>query len=53
MSEAVNNDRRRFFGTAIMTLAADSHRVLSGIGHNVPQEDPQAFAKAIVDVDGY
>src|SRR5256714_1533977 len=29
-----------------------SHRVLSGIGHNVPQEDPQAFAKAIVDVDG-
>jgi pimeloyl-ACP methyl ester carboxylesterase len=30
-----------------------SHRVLSGIGHNVPQEDPQAFARAIVDVDGY
>jgi pimeloyl-ACP methyl ester carboxylesterase len=30
-----------------------SHRVLSGIGHNVPQEDPQAFAKAIVDVDAY
>jgi pimeloyl-ACP methyl ester carboxylesterase len=30
-----------------------SHRVLSGIGHNVPQEDPLAFAKAIVDVDGY
>jgi pimeloyl-ACP methyl ester carboxylesterase len=30
-----------------------SHRVLNGIGHNVPQEDPRAFAKAIVDVDGY
>jgi pimeloyl-ACP methyl ester carboxylesterase len=30
-----------------------SHRVLQGIGHNVPQEDPQSFAKAIVDVDGY
>ena len=30
-----------------------SHRVLSGIGHNVPQEDPRAFAKAVVDVDGY
>jgi pimeloyl-ACP methyl ester carboxylesterase len=30
-----------------------SHRVLSGIGHNVPQEDPQSFAKAIVDVDGF
>lgn len=27
------------------------HRILNGIGHNVPQEDPQAFAKAIVDVD--
>jgi pimeloyl-ACP methyl ester carboxylesterase len=24
-----------------------------GIGHNVPQEAPQAFAKAIVDVEGY
>lgn len=30
-----------------------SHRILKGIGHNVPQEDPQAFAKAIIDVDGY
>ncbi len=29
-----------------------SHRVLSGIGHNVPQEDPRSFASAIVDVDG-
>jgi pimeloyl-ACP methyl ester carboxylesterase len=29
------------------------HRILNGIGHNVPQEDPQAFAKAIVDVDGF
>ena len=27
------------------------HRILEGIGHNVPQEAPQAFAKAIVDVD--
>src|ERR1700683_395504 len=30
-----------------------SHRVFKGIGHNVPQEAPQAFAKAIVEVDGY
>jgi pimeloyl-ACP methyl ester carboxylesterase len=30
-----------------------SHRVLSGIGHNVPQEAPQAFASAVVDVAGY
>jgi len=29
------------------------HRVLPGIGHNVPQEDPVAFAKAIMDFDGY
>ncbi len=27
-----------------------SHRILSGIGHNVPQEAPAAFAKAVVDV---
>jgi pimeloyl-ACP methyl ester carboxylesterase len=30
-----------------------SHRIFNGIGHNVPQEAPQAFAKAIVDVDHY
>src|SRR5262249_53771629 len=26
-----------------------SHRVLPGIGHNVPQEAPEEFAKAIID----
>ena len=31
-----------------------SHQTLSGgIGHNLPQEAPQAFAEAIVEVDGY
>jgi len=30
-----------------------SHRILKGIGHNVPQESPKEFAKAIVDVDTY
>jgi len=30
-----------------------SHRILDGIGHNVPQEAPQDFAQAILDVDGY
>jgi pimeloyl-ACP methyl ester carboxylesterase len=30
-----------------------SHRVLKRIGHNVPQEAPEAFAQAVVDVDGY
>jgi pimeloyl-ACP methyl ester carboxylesterase len=29
------------------------HRVLNGIGHNVPQEAPEAFATAIVDVDKF
>ncbi|WP_088347022.1 MULTISPECIES: alpha/beta hydrolase [Rhodomicrobium] len=31
-----------------------SHRTLDGgIGHNLPQEAPQAFAEAVVEVDGY
>jgi pimeloyl-ACP methyl ester carboxylesterase len=31
-----------------------SHRIIDGgIGHNLPQEVPQAFAQAVVDVDGY
>ncbi|HKA87060.1 MAG TPA: alpha/beta hydrolase [Haliangiales bacterium] len=30
-----------------------SHRVLRGIGHNVPQEAPEDFAKAVIEVDGY
>ena len=30
------------------------HRLITGgVGHNLPQEAPQAFAKAIVDVAGY
>ncbi len=27
-----------------------SHRILKGIGHNVPQEAPKAFAQAVIDV---
>ena len=30
-----------------------SHQILKGIGHNVPQEAPQAFAEAVLTVDGY
>jgi pimeloyl-ACP methyl ester carboxylesterase len=31
-----------------------AHRVIKGgIGHNLPQEAPQAFTEAVVDVDGY
>ncbi|BAY49390.1 alpha/beta hydrolase fold protein [Scytonema sp. HK-05] len=31
-----------------------AHRTIKGgIGHNLPQEAPQEFAKAVVEVDGY
>ena len=31
-----------------------SHRLIKGgIGHNLPQEAPQVFAEAIVDVDRF
>lgn len=30
-----------------------SHRILEGIGRNVPQEAPQAFANAVLEVDTY
>jgi pimeloyl-ACP methyl ester carboxylesterase len=31
-----------------------AHRMISGgVGHNLPQEAPQAFAEAVVDVGGY
>ncbi|MCW2864058.1 MAG: alpha/beta hydrolase [Actinoallomurus sp.] len=30
-----------------------AHRTLNGIGHNVPQEAPEAFAQAVIDVDGF
>jgi len=31
-----------------------AHRVIKGgIGHNLPQEAPQDFARAVVDVSGY
>ncbi|MEH1969580.1 alpha/beta fold hydrolase [Nostoc sp.] len=29
------------------------HTIAGGIGHNLPQEAPQAFAKAVIEVDGY
>jgi len=35
--------RKRFAGPY-------AHRMLPGIGHNVPQEAPQAFAQAVADV---
>lgn len=40
-------------GYADKFIGKYEHRVLSGIGHNVPQEDPKAFADAIIDVDNF
>jgi pimeloyl-ACP methyl ester carboxylesterase len=31
----------------------DYRLITGGVGHNIPQEAPQAFAQAIVDVDGF
>jgi len=30
-----------------------AHRIFTGYGHNVPQEDPKGFAQAIIDVDHF
>ena len=30
-----------------------THRIVKGVGHNLPQEAPRAFAEAVVEVDGY
>lgn len=30
-----------------------AHKVFNGIGHNVPQEAPRAFADAVIEVGGY
>jgi pimeloyl-ACP methyl ester carboxylesterase len=31
-----------------------AHRIITGgVGHNLPQEAPQAFAQAVIDVDGF
>jgi pimeloyl-ACP methyl ester carboxylesterase len=39
--------RKRFSGKY-------AHRLIKGgVGHNLPQEDPRAFTKAVIEVDGY
>jgi pimeloyl-ACP methyl ester carboxylesterase len=30
-----------------------SHRLLKGIGHNLPQEAPKDFADAIIEIERY
>jgi pimeloyl-ACP methyl ester carboxylesterase len=35
-------------------LGKYAHRIIEGgVGHNLPQEAPQAFAKAVIEVDGF
>jgi pimeloyl-ACP methyl ester carboxylesterase len=36
-------------GHAPRFAAAHAHRVVPGVGHNLPQEAPEAFAQAILD----
>jgi pimeloyl-ACP methyl ester carboxylesterase len=31
----------------------DYRLITGGVGHNIPQEAPQAFAQAVIDVDGF
>jgi pimeloyl-ACP methyl ester carboxylesterase len=38
-------------GYAKRFIGRYEHRILNGIGHNVPQEAPGAFAQAIADID--
>ena len=30
-----------------------THRIIKGVGHNLPQEAPRAFAEAVMEVDGF
>jgi pimeloyl-ACP methyl ester carboxylesterase len=30
-----------------------THRIVKGVGHNLPQEAPQAFADAVIEVAGH
>ena len=39
--------RNKFYGKYAFRI------ITGGIGHNLPQEAPQAFAKAVIEVDGY
>ncbi|WP_394830310.1 alpha/beta hydrolase [Pendulispora rubella] len=40
-------------GQAAKFKGKRTHRIVKGAGHNLPQEAPQAFANAVLEVDGY
>jgi pimeloyl-ACP methyl ester carboxylesterase len=49
MSEQTNPDRRRFLGAGKFSGKYAHRLVTGGIGHNLPQEAPQAFADAVIE----
>lgn len=52
--QKINRGRRRFFGGMASAYAKKfsgrySHRIIrGGVGHNLPQEAPQAFVEAVI-----
>jgi hypothetical protein len=56
---ATGRKHRRWVGSSILALTLlqfgvgkyEYRLITGGIGHNLSQEDPQAFAKAIIDAD--
>ena len=60
MPETIDYERRRMLGAAVMGLAvarvgmaADARATGTRRSFGLPQEAPQAFAKAVVEADGY
>jgi hypothetical protein len=55
MLRQIDADRRRFLGSATMSVAAAQFGMMGSTAAQpvLPQEAPQAFAQAIVDVDGF
>ena len=47
MSNERHYDRRHF----LFTGKYEHRNIAGGVGHNLPQEAPEAFARAVVDVD--
>ncbi|HTQ00488.1 MAG TPA: hypothetical protein VMN56_14270 [Casimicrobiaceae bacterium] len=41
------------FAAAKLDLIGAHRLIAGGVGHKLPQEAPQAFAQAVVDVDAY
>jgi hypothetical protein len=37
----------------IIGVAQTGRRRREGVGHNLPQKAPEAFARAVIDVSGY